>query len=30
VDEATFFSNMALDGAPGLIDLAADAKVFNF
>jgi tRNA 2-thiouridine synthesizing protein D len=28
-DEATFFSNMQLDGGPHLIDMAA-AKVFNF
>ena len=30
LDEANFFSNMALDGGPHLIDLAAEAKVFNF
>ena len=30
VDENTFFNNMILDGAPHLIDLAEDAKVFNF
>ncbi len=30
VDESKFFSNMALDGGPHLIDLAAQAKVFNF
>jgi tRNA 2-thiouridine synthesizing protein D len=30
MDEANFFSNMALDGGPHLIDMAAEAKVFNF
>ena len=30
MDEARFFSNMQLDGGPHLIDLAAEAKVFNF
>ena len=30
VDEKDFFSNMILDGGPHLIDLAAEAKVFNF
>jgi len=30
VDEAKFFSNMMLDGGPHLIELAAEAKVFNF
>jgi hypothetical protein len=30
VDESTFFSNMALDSGPNLIDIAAEAKVFNF
>lgn len=30
VDEARFYANMALDGGPHLIDLAAEAKVFNF
>jgi hypothetical protein len=30
VDEAKFFSNMGMDGGPHLIDLAAEAKVFNF
>jgi tRNA 2-thiouridine synthesizing protein D len=29
-DELKFFSNMILDGGPHLIDLAAEAKVFNF
>ena len=29
-DEAKFFSNMLLDGGPHLIDMAAEAKVFNF
>ena len=28
--EAGFHSNMALDGGPHLIDMAAEAKVFNF
>ena len=30
VDEALFYSNMQLDGGPHLIDMAAEAKVFNF
>lgn len=30
LDESQFFSNMALDGGPHLIDMAAEAKVFNF
>jgi tRNA 2-thiouridine synthesizing protein D len=30
LDEAGFFSNMALDGGPHLIDMTAEAKVFNF
>jgi sulfur relay (sulfurtransferase) complex TusBCD TusD component (DsrE family) len=30
VDEALFYSNMQLDGGPRLIDMAAEAKVFNF
>ena len=30
LDESTFHSNMALDGGPHLIDMAAEAKVFNF
>lgn len=30
LDEATFYPNMALDGGPHLIDMAAEAKVFNF
>jgi len=30
MDEANFFSNMQLDGGPHLIDMAAEAKVFNF
>ncbi len=30
VDESKFFPNMGLDGGPHLIDLAAEAKVFNF
>ena len=30
VDENKFFSNMVLAGGPHLIDLAAEAKVFNF
>jgi hypothetical protein len=30
VDESRFYPNMALDGAPHLIDLAAEAKVFHF
>lgn len=30
LDEANFFPNMQLDGGPHLIDMAAEAKVFNF
>lgn len=30
LDEARFHTNMRLDGGPNLIDLAAEAKVFNF
>jgi hypothetical protein len=30
VDEKKFFSNMALDTGGSLIDLAAEARVFNF
>jgi sulfur relay (sulfurtransferase) complex TusBCD TusD component (DsrE family) len=30
LDEARFFTNMQLDGGPHLIDMAAEAKVFNF
>ncbi|MCP3887680.1 MAG: DsrE family protein [Desulfobulbaceae bacterium] len=30
LDEASFNSNMVLDGGPHLIDMAAEAKVFNF
>ena len=30
MDEARFNSNMVLDGGPHLIDMAAEAKVFNF
>lgn len=30
LDEADFYTNMALDGGPHLIDMAAEAKVFNF
>ena len=30
LDEAKFYSNMLLDGGPHLIDMAAEAKVFNF
>jgi tRNA 2-thiouridine synthesizing protein D len=30
LDEALFHSNMVLDGGPHLIDMAAEAKVFNF
>lgn len=30
IDEANFFPNMLLDGGPHLIDMAAEAKVFNF
>jgi sulfur relay (sulfurtransferase) complex TusBCD TusD component (DsrE family) len=30
LDEANFYSNMQLDGGPHLIEMAANAKVFNF
>lgn len=30
VEETRFFPNMLLDGGPHLIDMAAEAKVFNF
>jgi tRNA 2-thiouridine synthesizing protein D len=30
MDEARFLPNMLLDGGPHLIDMAAEAKVFNF
>jgi hypothetical protein len=30
VDEKKFYSNMVLDTGANLIDLAAEAKVFNF
>ena len=30
LDEASFNSNMRLDGGPHLIDMAAESKVFNF
>ncbi|GLI35426.1 DsrE family protein [Desulforhabdus amnigena] len=30
LDESKFFHNMALDGGPHLIDMAAEAQVFNF
>lgn len=30
LNEAEFHTNMALDGGPHLIDMAAEAKVFNF
>jgi sulfur relay (sulfurtransferase) complex TusBCD TusD component (DsrE family) len=30
LDEAKFSTNMQLDGGPHLIDMAAEAKVFNF
>jgi tRNA 2-thiouridine synthesizing protein D len=30
MDESAFFPNMVLDGGPHLIDMAAEAKVFNF
>ncbi len=30
LDEGKFFSNMALDGGPHMIDMAAEATVFNF
>jgi tRNA 2-thiouridine synthesizing protein D len=30
LDEGHFNSNMVLDGGPHLIDMAAEAKVFNF
>ncbi len=30
LEESAFHSNMVLDGGPHLIDMAAEAKVFNF
>lgn len=30
LEESKFFPNMVLDGGPHLIDMAAEAKVFNF
>ena len=30
IDEARFHPNMLLDGGPHLIDMASEAKVFNF
>ena len=30
LNEAEFHSNIALDGGPHLIDMAAESKVFNF
>lgn len=30
LNEAEFHNNMVLDGGPHLIDMAAEAKVFNF
>ena len=30
MDEAKFYPNMLLDGGPHLIDMASEAKVFNF
>ncbi len=30
LDEAGFNTNMVLDGGPHLIDMAAEAKIFNF
>ena len=30
LDEANYFSNMQLDGGPHPIDMASEAKVFNF
>ncbi len=30
LDEAGFHTNMVLDGGPHLIDMAAEAKIFNF
>jgi tRNA 2-thiouridine synthesizing protein D len=30
LDEAKFHTNMMLDGGPHLIDMAAEAKIFNF
>lgn len=30
LDEALFHSNMALDGGPHLIDMAAESQIFNF
>lgn len=29
MDESNFFCNMRLDGGPHLIDMAAEAKMFN-
>jgi hypothetical protein len=30
VDESNFFTNMYLGGAPRIIELAAESKVFTF
>ena len=30
VDESQFFSNMYLGGAPAIIEISSEAKVFNF
>ena len=30
LDEASFNTNMRLDGGPHLIDMAAESKIFNF
>jgi len=30
LDESGFYTNMQLDGGPHLIDMASEAKVFNF
>lgn len=30
MDEAKLYPNMVLDGGPHLIDIASDAKVFNY
>ncbi|MCJ7601839.1 MAG: DsrE family protein [Desulfobulbaceae bacterium] len=30
LDEAKFHANMVLDGGPHLIDMAAEAQIFNF
>lgn len=30
LNEADFHTNMALDGGPHLIDMAAESKIFNF